>query len=169
MIVSSISYYSQLKLPATDSAKVILLNQREIALSQLERAALLFLHEKDFVSSVTLACAAEGIFGEYLKAQGISSHAEELKAILKTKYAPHLSLKQINDEYVNRVRNFFKHKVKDINELVQVEPETEAISALVRAAYNAALVTGSLPEAVIAFFKWLKANRPDLSSVDDLE
>ena len=33
------------------------LTQQQIAVSQLERAVLLFLEERDFVSSVTLACA----------------------------------------------------------------------------------------------------------------
>ena len=81
-----------MKLPDTDPTRVVLLNQREIALSQLDRAALLFLQEKDFVSSVTLACAAEGIFGEYLKERGINPHVEELKSVLKANFAQDLSL-----------------------------------------------------------------------------
>lgn len=149
----------------TNPTRVIYLSQCEIALNQLDRAVMLFLQEGDFVSSVTLACAAEGVFGEHLKDIGIIPHAEELKSILKEKFAPDLSLKQINDEYVNRARNFYKHKTNDIHERVEFETETEAISAIIRATYNSVLVTGNLPESVIEFLKWLNINRPDITTV----
>lgn len=50
--------------------------QDDIALRQLERAIKLFLDERDFFSSATLAGAAEEIFGQMLKQKGQTNALE---------------------------------------------------------------------------------------------
>ncbi|MDA8093311.1 MAG: hypothetical protein M0T84_05250 [Betaproteobacteria bacterium] len=158
-----------MKIPETDPANVVVLCQKQVALSQLDRAVLLFMNEKDFVASVTLACAAECIFGEALKDAGINTPTDVIKGILRDKFAPALTPKQVNDEAVNRARNFFKHKVGDIEEPTEFDLQTEAISAIARAICHAGLVTGELSEHMIAFFEWLKANRPELRDTEELD
>jgi len=49
------------------------LTQLQVALHQLDRAALLFLDSGDFISSITLAGAADSIMGETLKARGVDA------------------------------------------------------------------------------------------------
>lgn len=152
------------------SSREVLLSQREVALIQLERAIKLFLNERDFISVVTLACAAECILGEHLKEKGQEPHVEQLKAALRSSVLPNHTLKHINDEYVNRARNFFKHKNRiALDERQAFEPETDAICALVRSISNAALVTEAVSENAISFFKWLKANRPELINTAEFD
>ena len=152
-----------------NSSREVLLSQRDVAIVQLERAIRLFLNEKDFISSVTLACAAEGILGEYIKETGEQPHAEQLKAVLHDAVLPNHTLKQINDDYVNRARNFFKHKHRALDQRFKFEPETEAICALVRSITNAALVTEAVSDSAVSFFKWLTANRPELINTTEFE
>jgi hypothetical protein len=87
---------------------------------------------------------------------------DELKPTLKSKFLPETSLKEINDKYVNKARNFFKHRVCELEEMHEFDTETEAICALVRASYNAALVTNEIPEPIGQFYRWLKERRPEL-------
>ena len=152
-----------------NSSREVFLSQRDVAIVQLERAISLFLKEQDFISTVTLACAAEGILGEYIKEKGEKAHAEQLKVALHDTVLPNHTLKQINDDYVNRARNFFKHKHGALDERFQFEPETEAICALVRSIANAALVTEAVSDSAVSFFKWLTANRPELINTTEFE
>lgn len=156
-------------LESASPSKEVFLSQREVALVQLDRAIDLFLTEQDFISTVTLACAAEGILGEYIKEKGQEPHAEQLKVALRDSVLPNHTLKEINDDYVNRARNFFKHKHRALDERFPFEPETEAICALVRSIGNAALVTEAVSDAAVSFFKWLKANRPELINTTGVE
>lgn len=77
------------------------LTQLQVALHQLDRAALLFLDAGDFISAITLAGAADSITGETLKARGVDATLDREKQFLKVGEASHLSTKQINDEHLN--------------------------------------------------------------------
>src|SRR5262245_47681550 len=109
------------------------LTQLQVALHQLDRAALLFLDLEDFISAITLAGAADSIMGETLKARGVDGALDREKQFLKSGEAAHLSTKQINDEHLNLARNFMKHKVVPEGEVRALALETEAIYILVRA------------------------------------
>ncbi len=100
---------------------------------------------------------------------GLKTHIDELKPFLQSKFAHDFSFKQINDLYLNCASNFFKHKVSSMDERVEFELETEAILAIIRASYNAGLLTSIVSDAVIGFFKWLTANSPDLIVAEELE
>ena len=153
------SIASKLDLKATE------LSQRDICKIQIDRAIKCFLEERDFVSTITLALAAEGIVGERL---GDDSMVASLLPLLREKYVPDLSEKQISDDHLNRARNFFKHAKGDFEQREVFELEFEAITAIIRAYVNYALITdGHIFDSAERFFSWLKENKKDLLGAAD--
>jgi hypothetical protein len=146
--------------PSSDAPKTKI-TQLEVASSQFDRAATLFMIERDYVSAVTLACASEGITGEYLKVRKVKTHVEELKEFVQSELAPTLSYKTISDNHINFARNFFKHKCEE-HEQFEFDLEAEAIVALCRAADNLVMLTKLPSEKSVKFMQWLKVHRPDL-------
>lgn len=138
------------------------ITQLEAASVQFDRAATLFMIERDYISAVTLACASEGITSEYLKDRKVKSHVEELKEFVQSELAPTLNLKEINDRHINYARNFFKHKICEEFEQFECDLEAEAIIALCRAADNLVMLTELPSEKSVEFLQWLKVHRPDL-------
>ena len=138
------------------------LTQLQVALHQLDRAALLFLDSADFISAITLAGAADSIMGETLHARGVDATLDREKQFLKAGEAAHLTSKQINDEHLNLARNYMKHKVVPDGDVRAFALETEAIYILVRTYANAVLL-GVAPSAPwTRFVQWVKQHRPDL-------
>ena len=71
-----------------DSSPKTKITQIEAAHAQFDRAATLFMVERDYISAVTLACASEGITGEYLQGRKVKSHFEQLKEFVgRSRYA----------------------------------------------------------------------------------
>jgi hypothetical protein len=147
------------------------ITQIEAAVAQFERAATLFMFERDFISAVTLACASENITGQYLNYHAMKSHYEDLKDFSKLELAPNLNDSQINEFHINFARNFLKHRLSekffknnksDENEKFEFDLENEAIIALCRAGdniYRLAKLTSKVSEE---FSKWLENHRADL-------
>ena len=94
------------------------LSNLEIAKRQLNRAILLFFDEKDYVSSLTLAGAAEEILGKILNHEMSSSHSldEVINGALKLNNVPiggHEE-KKAKKEIAN-IANYFKNRLKHYN------------------------------------------------------
>jgi hypothetical protein len=95
------------------------LTNLEIAKQQLERAINLFLDEQDFVSSLTLAGAAEEILGKILEIEMQAPHAlnELINGSLKLNG---ISLGDPNEKQARKnianTLNHFKNKLKHYND-----------------------------------------------------
>jgi hypothetical protein len=84
----------------------------DLALAQLETALRLFTEGKDFASVITLAGAADEIFGKFLASSGHENSLEVLKkavsAIHEKLYGEATAPKHIADR-ANRAKNNLKH------------------------------------------------------------
>jgi hypothetical protein len=111
----------------------------ELAQEQLDVALGLFLSKRSFVSALTLAGAAEEIFGKALKFRGKKTALEyeysvsaPVEEFLRRRS---FTLKDLIDEK-NRVRNAAKHMRDGSEAEVVADLEDEALWMLVRACEN---------------------------------
>jgi len=114
------------------------MEKRDIALKQLRASAKLY-HSGDYISSITLAGAAEEILGSISK---IRTNINELKKevdYLKTVY-DYFSSQKPNDKNliskINRVKNELKHNDSGVNNWVEADFENEAVLLFVKAVKN---------------------------------
>lgn len=138
-------------------------NQLVVSEHQLDTAIRLFLDNRDFYSSGTLAGAAEEILGKLLEDAGqehalnnmISSvlkllTAEEVNALSdKPKKNPRST---ISNE-LNFYRNWLKHYCKDDFEL-DIDPEDAAVELIDRAVTNFFQLTGKETTHMRRFLEW---------------
>lgn len=134
----------------------------EIAKAHLHRTIVLFVEEKDFINAITLAGAAEEVLGKFASEANLTPAMEELTDSLHNKLGGSIDKKKIRNDYLNRAKNSLKHFNQGDDETVEIEPEEEAISMIVRAATNLFLVEGQLTEHAEIFYDYIKKNRPDL-------
>jgi hypothetical protein len=80
------------------------LSKIDVAVDQLDWAIRLFLDYKAYVPAITLAAAAEEILGKAVPGRAAFD-------LLKQKYAADFgySDKVLNDDYLNKARNWLKH------------------------------------------------------------
>lgn len=95
--------------------------KQEIAIHQLERAISLFIDEQDFICSITLAGAAEEIFGKILAKNGKQSHLKEYIELYLGITNKILDLdkkeKDVSGER-NKIRNELKHLCNENDVLI---------------------------------------------------
>ncbi len=139
-----------------------LLSQIKACELQIDRAIRLFIDENDYVCAITLACAAEGVLGEWLTDKGDENVTYALKGAVKDKFLPETTMKEINDAHVNRARNFLKHASQSLMNEEGFDLELESITAITRAIGNYGMVMDDITKGSIEFLKWLKSNRRDL-------
>ena len=133
-------------------------NKIDAAADQLDWAIKLFLDHGAYVSSITLAGAAEEIVGE---AVSTDAAFHKLKEILFEKTG--LEVKIISQEHLNKTKNWLKHwkNLKD-DESLEIELENEAIQYLVRAMTNFAIYDNSVTSETPRFYEWLVENKKEL-------
>lgn len=87
-------------------------NRLEMAKRQLGTALALFFEGNDYYSAITLAGAADEVFGQVLRAQGKEPRLEEIAksvtAIYKKLYGSEITPKSVV-ERANHARNALKH------------------------------------------------------------
>lgn len=111
----------------------------DLALSQLETALRLFYEGSNFASVITLAGAADEIFGKLLASVGGENSLETLKtcvaAFHQNLYGESIKLSEIVDR-ANRAKNSLKHW--DVNQdlIVKFDLPQEASDMLFRAIDN---------------------------------
>ena len=108
----------------------------DIAKHQLDRAISLFLNENDFICAITLGGAAEEILGKEIQRHGNTSACDDLTSILRKKYAPDSSQKEIRNKHLNSVRNAIKHFNDENEQEVDTNWEAQAIQMLARCCIN---------------------------------
>lgn len=139
----------------------------EIAKAHLHRAIVLFIEEKDFINAITLAAAAEEVLGKFASEANLTPAMDQLTDSLHSKLSGSIDKRKLRNDYLNRTKNSLKHFDRGNDTIVEIEPEEEAISMIVRAATNLLLVEGQLTEHAEIFYSYIKKNRPDL--FEDIE
>lgn len=111
----------------------------DLALQQLEVALRLYFEGSDFASAITLAGAADEIFGKLLACEGRDNSLENIKqsvaAIHQKLYNEPIDPKQIADR-ANRAKNSLKHWDRDQPLIVKLDLAQEASDMLFRAIDN---------------------------------
>ncbi len=127
--------------------------RKDLALSQLETALRLFEEGEQLASVITLAGAADEIFGKYLTASGRES---SLQSLVKAVSAIHMRLygeptapRHIADR-ANHARNNLKHYDEDAD-IVKLDLAEEARDMLNRAVDNYWSLEEKLTPAMEAF------------------
>ena len=107
------------------------LTNEEIALRQLERAITLFLNEKDFVSSITLAGAAEEILGNLLKIDDKSHVLEQLieGALHLNKIHPESAQAPKARKEIANIANYYRNRMKHYNDEASITLSTDYFAA----------------------------------------
>ncbi|MHB8066894.1 MAG: hypothetical protein ACYDIC_03225 [Desulfobaccales bacterium] len=134
----------------------------EIAKAHLHRAIVLFIDEDDFINAITLAGAAEEVLGKFARKADMTTVMDDLTDILHNKAGGKLDKKKIRNDYLNRIKNILKHFEHGDEELVEIDPQEEATSMILRAMTNLFRVEGKLTEHAEIFYNYIKINRPDL-------
>lgn len=134
--------------------------QIEAAERQLDRAISLFLIEKDYISAVTLAGAAEGILGEALKKTRKQFFFGILRRVLQKTFLSVFDTEEKLDQHLNGIRNALKHFDGDLNKQIEWAMDLEAIQMIVRAVGSYGLLTNEVTKLSPEFFAWLRDNHP---------
>ncbi len=123
----------------------------DAAVEQMDWAIRLLLDHQAYVSSITLAGAAEEIIGETLGKRSVFS---QLKA--KFRATHNVSEKFISQTSLKKAKNWLKHwnGMQD-DERIEIELEEEAIQYIVRALTNLVIHDRSLPSEAPRFLEWL--------------
>lgn len=128
--------------------------RNDLALSQLETALYLYFAGNDYASVITLAGAADEVFGKMLTAAGKESSLESLNiavcAIHERLYGEPTPPKQIADR-ANRAKNSLKHWDDGNLILIKFDLEQEAKDMLFRAIDNYWLLEEKLSPAMEKF------------------
>jgi hypothetical protein len=126
----------------------------EMGRHQLETAVALYFENRDVYSVITLAGAADELFGKALKFQGQESRVEELSrsvaAIHKRLYGKELDPKKVA-ERANHARNSLKHWSLDQPVDVEFDLVEESKDMLERGINNFWALYGDLTEPMERF------------------
>lgn len=114
-------------------------DRRSMALQQLETALFLYFERRDYYSVITLAGAADEIFGQLLRAQGAEPRLESIKRSVAAIFE-HLRGRPLDPAYVAQRANFARNALKHWNEgqplVVEFDAIEEAKDMLERAISN---------------------------------
>lgn len=132
-------------------------DKKRIALDQIETALRIYAEDGDLFSVITLAGAAEEIFGKLITRQGGSNSLDRL-AKAAVEIHEHLGVDQRGDprayvERANRARNALKHLDAGGSPTVTLDLDQEARDLLNRAIDNYWLLETSLTPAMDRFLR----------------
>ena len=131
-------------------------HKTEIARRQIETAIDLFLSDKDFVSALSLAGAAEDVIGALLRRKGEKSMLENLHV-----WDQETTREKVSFGDFARKTNLTRNTLKHANEATEDEIEVfrwEAVQMLMRALCNWTAL-GETPTAKMREFNnWLQRN-----------
>lgn len=132
-----------------------------IAFVQLETAIQLFLRDKNYLCAITLAGAAEEILGKYAETVGDETAYSILTTGLVQGFNGRFSKDEVGRKFINFHRNELKHFNCTEHEMIEINPQSEAIYMIIRATCNIASL-GIISENIEEFDAWVNQNRPDL-------
>ncbi len=136
------------------------LSAKEIAEQQLEMAIQLW-HAKQYVSAITLAGAAEEILGKCLRRSGMEPSFDNIKAsiikisrLLVGNEDP--ESEKIVAELFNQTKNELKHYAGD--DSLSFNLIEDSVDLLERAITNYQMLTGTVTDSMISFWKEIDRN-----------
>lgn len=134
------------------------LNKIDIAIEQLEVALKLFLSSGSYVSVLTLAGAAEEIFGMALKIKGIENSLQEQYRLYSQTDLEWINQSKTWAEYTTRGKNKVKNAVKHLHDeddlIFDADIKDEALWMLVRATDNFNRLGFRPTESMHEFDEW---------------
>jgi hypothetical protein len=139
------------------SAKILLMNITQltkagIAKSQLDVALTFYLEDRELISAITLAGAAEEILGKLCEKEGkptsLEHHTKLAHAVCKYFLNSDQDEKSLRDS-INRPRNELKHLTS--GDVIEVDTEFEAGEMLARAIGNYECLFGSKTDKMCLF------------------
>ncbi|PSV90155.1 hypothetical protein C0W92_12685 [Photobacterium angustum] len=130
----------------------------EIAVVQLDRAIELFLNEKDYICCITLAGAAEEIFGKYLTHNGKKSFSDDAPYKIRECFDVEDNDSKIRNDHLNFVKNELKHFNVPDREQINVYWEGQAFMMLSRAVINYVNITDEESSLINRFHQWTLNN-----------
>ena len=134
----------------------------DVAVTHLETAIDMFLHNKDHLCVLTLTGAADVILGQYANRAGDETMLDLLTSSLKKEYSLNMSDKDFKWEYLNSARNTVKHFNKTESEVIEIDPEEEALTMIIRAIGNLYSHDKSITHNTPALLKWVCDNRESM-------
>jgi len=140
----------------------IRISKLDLALNYLQMAIDMFLKNQDLLCVLTLAGAADEILGQYATRAGKETMLDLLCSSLKKEHAINMNDKTFKWEVLNKAKNSVKHfKGKD-TEFIELNPEEEALSMLIRAIGNLYSHDRTATYNTPALMEWVYENRKDL-------
>lgn len=135
-----------------------------VAKTQIDTAIELFLSDKDFVSALTLAGAAEEILGSILKRGNSNYILHDL----------HQWYQQAKNDPIkfgpfSKLANFTRNTLKHANESTEDEVEVfrwEAVQMLMRAMTNWHKLGQTPDDVMLKFNAWIKANEGAYENIE---
>lgn len=132
-----------------------------IALAQLQTAIDLFLEDRNYICAATLAGAAEEILGTYAKKTDNENAFELLCESVINDHKICLPKKEIG-YHLNFYRNELKHFNIPENEELELDPETEAATLILRSLINLVIHGQVITNNANKFLEWMQHNRQDM-------
>lgn len=136
----------------------------ELAEIQLDRAVRLFVDDADYVSAVTLAGAAEEIYGSLLTREGRPNALDDLYESWKGGNLPEITQKAFRQK-LNHVKNQLKHAGDPQYDEIEVT-QADAMVLIARAAGMHPRFANKPTAELIRFREWWDANAEQL--INDL-
>jgi hypothetical protein len=142
----------------------ITIKKLDIALNHLQLAIDMFLKNQDLLCIITLAGAADEILGQYATRAGEKTMLDLLCSSLKKEHSINMTDKDFKWVYLNKSKNSIKHFDKKDIETIELDPELEALSMLIRAIGNLYSHDNTVTFNTPALMEWIYENRKDLLS-----
>lgn len=140
----------------------IKIKKLDIALNHLQMAIDMFLKNQDLLCILTLAGAADDILGQYATITGEKTMLDLLCSSLKKEHSINMTDKTFKWEYLNKAKNSVKHFKENSAEIIELDPELEALSMLIRAIGNLYSRDKTATYNTPALMEWIYENRKDL-------
>lgn len=132
----------------------------EVARRQLETAIELFFTNRDVFAIMTLAGAAEEIFGAFLKREDMCNMYYHLEELSKRKFGERDS-KIVNNE-INGIRNNLKHANNPTEDMVELLEEDDVLGMLMRAIVNySRLNNGDSTSNMLRIIEYISTKYPE--------
>lgn len=140
----------------------IKITKLDVAINHLQMAIDMFLTDQDLLCILTLAGAAEEILGQYAIRSNERTIIDLLCSSLKMKISPNMVDNDFKRTVLNNARNTVKHFNKAESEIIEIDPETEALCMLIRAICNLYSHDKTATHNTPALMEWIYDNRKDL-------
>jgi hypothetical protein len=138
------------------------LSKSELARIEIEKAIDLFILEKDYVCSLTLAGAAEEMLGNILNKNGNENILAELLPWFKEKHDPNITYRKLA-KGANETRDELKHGHENPDPAYEVEvSEPLAAQMLMRALVNYKNMEIKPTQKMNEFYGWVKEREDEI-------